>query len=163
MNYYPVTDRQTDRKRCIWAHRAICTGGLKNPYILHLPPTATHYWHKLCSNLVLCCDPCQLIHNMAHILHVTRGSSNTSDRFSILILLEFWYTAFSPIEPTRVWGGYNRNNAKNGRIPTKMVWSSPCKRGSEGKIALYHLRIYSFKICHVGWPLKNLDRQKQYD
>ncbi len=24
------TDRQTDRKRCIWAHRAICTGGLKN-------------------------------------------------------------------------------------------------------------------------------------
>ncbi len=34
MNYYPVTDRrtdgQTDRKRCIWAHRAICTGGLKN-------------------------------------------------------------------------------------------------------------------------------------
>ena len=34
MNYYPVTDgqtdRQTDRKWCIWAHRAICTGGLKN-------------------------------------------------------------------------------------------------------------------------------------
>ncbi len=37
MNYYPVkdgqtdrqTDWQTDRKRCIWAHRAICTGGLK--------------------------------------------------------------------------------------------------------------------------------------
>ncbi len=33
MNYYPVTDgrtdRQTDRKRCIWAHHAICTGGLK--------------------------------------------------------------------------------------------------------------------------------------
>ena len=35
MNYYLVwflsqTDGQTDRKRCIWAHRAICTGGLKN-------------------------------------------------------------------------------------------------------------------------------------
>ncbi len=39
MNYYPVwflvksrqtTDRQTDRKRRIWAHRAKCTGGLKN-------------------------------------------------------------------------------------------------------------------------------------
>ncbi len=37
MNFYPVeswqtdrrTDRQTDRKRCIRAHRAICTGGLK--------------------------------------------------------------------------------------------------------------------------------------
>ena len=25
MNYYPVTDGQTDRKRCIIAHRAICT------------------------------------------------------------------------------------------------------------------------------------------
>ncbi len=25
-----MTDRQTDRKLCIWAHRAICTGGLKN-------------------------------------------------------------------------------------------------------------------------------------
>ncbi len=24
------TDRQTDRKRCTWAHRAKCTGGLKN-------------------------------------------------------------------------------------------------------------------------------------
>ncbi len=24
---YTQTDRQTDRKRCIWAHRAICTGG----------------------------------------------------------------------------------------------------------------------------------------
>ncbi len=38
MNNYPVTDRRTDGqtdgqkaiKRCIWAHRAICTGGLKN-------------------------------------------------------------------------------------------------------------------------------------
>ncbi len=42
MNYFPLlfspefrsspdyrqTDRQTDRKRCIWAHRATCTGGL---------------------------------------------------------------------------------------------------------------------------------------
>ena len=24
------TDRRTDRKRCIWAYHAICTGGLKN-------------------------------------------------------------------------------------------------------------------------------------
>ncbi len=30
-----VTDGRTDRKRCIWAHRAICTSGLKN---------ATWYW-----------------------------------------------------------------------------------------------------------------------
>ncbi len=30
MNYCPVqTDGMTDRKQCIWAHRAICTGGLK--------------------------------------------------------------------------------------------------------------------------------------
>ena len=37
MNYYPVTDGQTDRKRWIWAHRAICTGGLKKP-------TTTKVW-----------------------------------------------------------------------------------------------------------------------
>ncbi len=43
------TDRRTDRKWCIWAHRAICTGGLNKLFALdHVP-----LQHYSCEHLVM--------------------------------------------------------------------------------------------------------------
>ena len=46
MNFYQVwqTDRQTDWKRCIWDHRGICTGGLKNVHLLLMGKVILIFW-----------------------------------------------------------------------------------------------------------------------
>ena len=56
------------------------------------------------------------------------------------------HTVFSPIEPPGgkavLWGGCIRNNTKmTVSQPKLMVRFSFCKKGIEGKIVLYHLRI----------------------
>ncbi len=90
MNYYQVWIlvkwRQTDRKRCTWAHRAVCTGGLKNCEVI-------------LRNLVTCRIPvwanCEQIESVPYsrILITNDVTQHHDGFFSLPILLDwlaFW-------------------------------------------------------------------------
>ncbi len=52
--FLPQTDRQTDGKRRMWAHRATCTGGLKK-HMHHSFLAPQHYLCSISLNLKLSC------------------------------------------------------------------------------------------------------------
>ena len=75
-----------------------------------------------------------------------RGSKFNFLKVIKILKLPIVIIIISPIEPpgstARVLGGYNRNNTKMTVTQPEMIRFSFCKKGFEGKSALYHLGIW---------------------